>query len=194
MKTGNHKTIYVSVILLSTVMMINSSCSSTRAEPALTNLDKTSSTNENVINKKDVEFLVSATDINILEIALGKLAQEKGNSSHVKDLGKMMQEQHEKTLKKITELAKSKKIVIPTTLTDKGMEKYDQLNNLSGSKFDQTYADKMVKGHENAIKLFEEAATNSIDQDIKDWAYSALPQLKSHLRHAEECQKKCNTK
>src|SRR5688572_32420960 len=46
---------------------------------------------------------------------------------------------------------------------------------------DKEYCDMMVKGHKEAINAFENAASNAYDADIKAWASSMLPSLRTHL-------------
>src|SRR4051812_40051596 len=46
--------------------------------------------------EKDAKFLVKAAEINLEEIQLGQLAQEKATLTDVKELGKMMEQSHKK--------------------------------------------------------------------------------------------------
>jgi len=146
---------------------------------------------DNNKQKMDAEFLVKAAEINLEEIILGKLAQQKGSSSHVVALGKMMQEQHQRSLNNLTALAKTKMISLPTAITHEGDEAYTKLNKKLGIEFDKTYADMMVSGHQDAIRMFEKASTECQDPDIKAWAMNTLPELRTHLEHSIICQKEC---
>jgi putative membrane protein len=141
--------------------------------------------------EKDAEFLVKAAEINLEEISLGQLAQQNGTTSHAKELGKMMEDAHTKALNDLTALAKKKNITIPTSPTDNAQADYKKLNDKSGIKFDKEYADMMVSGHKDAITVFEKASTDCSDSDIREWATAMLPDLRTHLDHAIDCQKKC---
>jgi putative membrane protein len=141
--------------------------------------------------EKDAEFLVKAAEINLEEISLGQLAQQNGRTTHVKELGKMMEDAHTKSLNDLTALAKKKMITIPTSPTNNSQEAYKKLNEKSGNDFDKQYADMMVSGHKDAIVVFEKASTDCSDSDIKEWATAMLPNLRTHLDHAIDCQKKC---
>jgi putative membrane protein len=147
---------------------------------------------ENNSSEKDAQFLVEAAEINIREINLGKLAQTKGTSDHVKELGKMMVDQHTKSMADLTVLASSKMISIPTTETEKVNEAFRKLDQKSGDEFGKEYSDMMVNGHEDAISLFEKASSESTDMEIKTFASGALPELKAHLENAKACQAKCD--
>lgn len=146
---------------------------------------------DNIKQENDAQFLVNAAEINLEQIQLGKLAQQIGRTTHVKELGKMMEDAHTKSLKDLTALAKSKLITIPTSPTDNAQDAYKKLNETSGNDFDKAYADMMVNEHKDAIGAFEKASTDSYDTDIKNWATVSLSDLRKHLDHSIDCQKKC---
>ena len=145
---------------------------------------------DNNEQEKDAQFLVNAAEIYLEEIQLGQLAQQNGRTTHVKELGKMMEKSHTKALIDLTALAKSKMITIPTSPTDHAQDAYKTLNEKSGNDFDKAYADMMVSGHKDAIAAFEKASTDCNDTDIKNWATATLPDLRTHLDQSIDCQKK----
>ena len=146
---------------------------------------------DNNEQENNAQFLVDATELNMEGIQLGQLAQQKGTNVHVKELGKMMEDAHMKLQKDLTLLAKSKMITIPSAATDNVKDNYTKLNEKSGKDFDKAYADLMVNKHKDAIQDFEEAATETKDAEIKNWATATLAELRNHLDHSIECQKKC---
>lgn len=148
--------------------------------------------NNNDNNKNDAQFLVDAAEINREGISLGQLAQLKGVTSHVKELGKMMEDEHTKSLADLTALATTKNIALPTSQTENGTDAYKKLNSKSGNKFGKEYSSMMVDKHKKAIELFEKAATDCTDLDIKAWAVETLPTLRKHLDHSLICQKECD--
>ena len=140
----------------------------------------------------DAQFLVNAAEINLMEIQLGNLAAEKGSMTEVKEMGKMMVDEHTKNLEELKGLAAKKSITIPTSLTDEGQDAYKKLTEKSGKDFDKEYSDMMVNGHKDAIDKFEKASDKASDQDVKQWATTTLPALRKHLDHALTCQEHCN--
>lgn len=149
---------------------------------------------DNSNKEEDAQFLVNAAEINLEEIKLGQLAQQKSSIAHVKKLGKMMEDGHTKALADLTALAKTKMITIPTAATEKARDANEKLNGKSGKDFDESYSDMMVSGHKDAISIFEKAAAESSDADIKAWATATLPTLRTHLDHSIMCQKECEKK
>lgn len=142
-------------------------------------------------SEKDAQFLVHATEINFEEIKLGQLAQSKSMMEDVKELGKMVEEVHSKSQKELTALARKKDVTIPLMSTYGAKESYRNLESRSGTNFDKAYCKMMVDGHKEAIELFEKAAKESDDKDIKKWAEDTLPTLRKHLSSSVTCQEKC---
>jgi putative membrane protein len=153
--------------------------------------DKNDAKMDGMKDEADAQFLVNVAEINQEEISLGKLAQEKGSLTDVKELGKMMVDAHTKALADLSELAMKKSISLPEAKTDDVNEAYKEMNEKSGKKFDEKYCDKMVDGHKDAISKFEKASTDAVDPDIKMMATNMLPDLRKHLEMAEMCKKKC---
>lgn len=143
-------------------------------------------------NEADADFLVAVAEINQEEINLGKLAQEKGSMTDVKELGKMMESAHLTAMTDLSALAMKKSISLPEVKTEDVNEAYKKMSELkTGKDFDKEYCDMMVDGHKKAIDKFEKASTDSVDPDIKMMATNMLPDLRKHLEMAEMCQKKC---
>ncbi|WP_157971932.1 DUF4142 domain-containing protein [Pleomorphovibrio marinus] len=139
----------------------------------------------------DSKFLMKAAEMQLEMISLGKLAQQKGNSDQVKELGKMMEEDHTKSHTEIKTLAQSKSVSIPTSVTDDSKDAYEDLNDENGNDFGKSYSKRMVNQHEDAIDLYENAAEDSEDPKVRAYASEKLPALRTHLKHAEACKEKC---
>ena len=140
--------------------------------------------------EKDAEFLVKAAEINLEEIQLGQLAQQKSKRADIKELGKMMEVQHSQCYIDLTALAHKESITIPTAPNNNVENDFKKLSNKSGADFDTTYCNMMVNGHKKAIAMFEKESGESNNEDIKQWVAATLPNLGIHLDHAIACQKK----
>src|SRR3954468_15719320 len=90
---------------------------------------------------KDAEFAVKAADGGMLEVKLGELAQTKGMSKQVKDLGKMMVEDHSKANEELKAFAQAKDISLPTTMSDDCQKIYDKIASKDGKDFDEAFTD-----------------------------------------------------
>ena len=147
--------------------------------------------NNNNNTATDAAFMMKAAEINMEEIKLGKLAQQKGTMSHVKELGKMMVTAHTQAMAGLTALAKTAMVKLPAVESQKIMDTYKMLSEKKGKDFDKAYSDMMVEGHKEAIALFEKTNSNTKDAYVKKMTTSMIPKLKTHLEHAEMCQKEC---
>ncbi len=168
-----------------------SSCNNPRNEDPKSVAEEHNEAKFDNANEDDAKFLVNAAEINLEEIQLGQLAQTQGTTAHVKELGKMMETEHTQALGDLKALAAKKQITIPTSLTDDGMSAKKKLMDTKASDFDKDYSNMMVDGHKDAISKFEKAANDSHDSEIRSWATSMLPALRTHLDHAITCQKEC---
>ena len=141
-------------------------------------------------NKKedDAKFLVNAAEMNLEDIQLGILAQSNSMNAEIKGMGKMMETEHSKAFSDLQALAARKQITIPTSLTDDGQDANKKLMDKKGRDFDKEYCDMMVNGHKDAIKMFEKASSDATDADIRNWATSMLPTLRTHLDRLVTCQ------
>lgn len=180
------------LIIISTNILFFTSCSNNKKVEDTKDIAEEHNEDkfEDKDKENDAQFLVNAAEINLEEIQLGKLAQQNGQTTYVKELGKMMEEAHTKSLNDLIVLAKSKSITIPNAATNDAKNAYDKMNEKKGKDFDKAYADMMVDGHKDAIETFEKASNDSKDVDIKNWASASLPALRTHLDHSIDCQKK----
>jgi len=144
----------------------------------------------NDAKEDDSEYMVAAAEVDMKEIELGKLAQQKGMSADVKALGKMMVDEHTASSATTKALATKKNITLPASLTDKGKEGMDDLTDKTGKDFDKKYADMMVDGHEKTIEKMEKASEDAKDEEIRMWAANMLPTLRKHLEHAKMVKEK----
>lgn len=135
--------------------------------------------------ENDSEFLVDATEINLEEIAIGQLAQQKSANPEIKKFGKMLVDDHTKLSGEVKTVAESRNISLPTSITEDGQEQYNKLNEKSGLDFDKKFVDMMIDGHEKAIDKFTKASKNSNDEEIKTWASNNIASLTAHLQHAK---------
>ena len=136
-----------------------------------------------VAAEPNAKFLTEAIQINLAEISVGQLAQEKGGSDEAKSFGKMLVDDHTASNSKATALASSKGVTPPTEPTPDDKNKHDELAKLSGGQFDREFAKAMTEGHEEAISKFEAASKG--DDDIAKFAQETLPTLRKHLKTAQ---------
>lgn len=146
-------------------------------------------TNAMTVSDNVADFAVKAANGGMMEVEMGKLAEEKGASKGVKDFGAMMVKDHTSANDKIKSMAAAKNITLPATVSDDSKKAIDKLSGETGKDFDKDYIDKMVSDHKDDIDLFEKAAKDSSYGDFQSFAVKTLPTLYKHLGAAKAIQK-----
>ncbi|MFO1100267.1 MAG: DUF4142 domain-containing protein [Xanthobacteraceae bacterium] len=134
-------------------------------------------------DKAAEKFVRAAIEGNLAEIAVGKLAQDKGANDGVRNFGKVLVDDHSAANEKAIALANSLGIKVATAPTKKEKAEYDRLAKLSGAAFDSAFVKAMVGDHKAAIRAFQRAAKK--DGEVAQFAKDTLPTLEKHLKDAE---------
>src|SRR4051812_41048835 len=115
-------------------------------------------TNAQNLDKEDKDFVMEAADAGMMEVMLGQLAAEKGQSEEIKTLGKHMVDDHTKANNELIALVSKKAITLPTNLSSDAQKSYDDMAKKKGEDFDKAYSHQMVKDHKKVIAKFKTAA------------------------------------
>jgi putative membrane protein len=143
--------------------------------------------------QSDADFLKSVAQIDMAEVHLGKLAEQKSANTDVKSFAQQMERDHAKNKAELKKLAAQMGLKLSKQLDAKHQELMDKLQGLSGKKFDEEYVHAMVEGHKDAVSLFENASKDAQNADVKMFAKNTLPMLQEHLRTAQNTQAKIAT-
>src|SRR5207245_4465562 len=125
-----------------------------------------------------------AAEGGLMEVRMGELAQQKGQSADVKSLGQRLVTDHQKANDELKQIASTKGVTVPAELPPKHQKMIDKLS--SASDFDKQFKDMAVKDHKKDVKEFERVSKSAEDPDLKSWITKTLPTLKEHLRLAEQ--------
>ncbi|HYG98354.1 MAG TPA: DUF4142 domain-containing protein [Terriglobales bacterium] len=136
--------------------------------------------------RTDRMFVQKAAAGGMLEVQLGKLAQEKAADQQVKDFGKRMEDEHSKANEQLMGIANTMGVTPPSSLPAKEQAKVDKLSKLSGADFDRQYMTMMVSEHRKDVRDFQRASKTAKDESLKNFATSTLPTLQEHLKQAQE--------
>ena len=135
---------------------------------------------------EDRRFFRELAEANLAEIETGKLAQKKAASDEVKKFAQHMVEDHGKMLDEQRTMAKSMGVSLPRQPKKEQQSALKKLEDQSAEKFDRAYMEQMVKDHEKALKLAQDAAKNAKDAQLKQAAGKAVPEVRKHLDMAKE--------
>jgi putative membrane protein len=130
------------------------------------------------LNAKDKTFVKKAAKGGMMEVAMGKLAEQNGQSEDVKSFGKRMVTDHGKANDELKSIAEKKGVTMPSK---EPTVKWSS---------DKAYISMMIKDHEKDLAEFQEEAKNGTDPDVKKFAEDTAKVVQEHLDLAKETQKK----
>ena len=125
----------------------------------------------------------------LTEVALGKLAIEKGSSDAVKQFGQKMIDDHTKANDELKQIAAAGSINVPDALDSKHQSRIDKLARLSGADFDKAYIKDQLKFHQQNVKEFQQEEQYGSVAQVKNLASKELPTLQQHLDLAKDLNK-----
>jgi len=131
--------------------------------------------------KSDALFAVNVADGGMLEIKSGSLAEANAETNVVKQLGKMMVDDHSKLADELKKITQANNITIPDSLSNESLSKYNGLMKKNGIEFDKAFAQMMIDDHTKTIKAFKAEADSGHNATLKDWASKTIPSLQHHL-------------
>lgn len=179
------KIIALGWILLLSLLLILTSCGDSpqtnTKEAAEDHNDAKFTTNS---AEKDAQYLVDAYNTGLYELEASQHAKQKAVSNDIKDLASEMVSAHAKLNVTIKSLADNKQISLPSKLSDDQMKEIKECSEKRGTEYEKAYIEKMIDGHEKAIKMAEEAAEKANDPEIRNLFSTALPTLRHHLEMA----------
>ena len=133
----------------------------------------------------DSNFVMAAANTDMTEIQAAQQALEKGRSPAVKRFAQMMIDAHTGMSQRLSSIAASKGITVPTTLDAQHQQMVDMLTQTpAGARFDAAYIRSQVMGHQMAVQLVSAYAANGADPDLKAYAQQGLPEIRKHLAMA----------
>jgi putative membrane protein len=130
------------------------------------------------LSVKDKTFIKKAAKGGMMEVSMGNLAEQNGQSDDVKSFGKRMVTDHSKANDELKSIAAQKGV----TLSSKEP-------TLKWSS-DKTYMNMMVKDHEKDLAEFQEEAKAGSDPEVKKFAEDTAKMVQEHLDLAKETQNK----
>ncbi|HXR80973.1 MAG TPA: DUF4142 domain-containing protein, partial [Saprospiraceae bacterium] len=105
------------------------------------------------------------------------------------DFGSMMVHDHSAANEKVKALAAQRNVTLPAAVSEESQKDIKDCSAKTGKDFDKAYMTAMVKKHEATIDMFEKAANDSKDSDVKTFINNTLPKVREHLDSAKAIRK-----
>ena len=134
----------------------------------------------------DSGFAATAAEGGMAEVALSQLAAGKASHADVKAFAQKMVADHGRANDELRQVAASRSMTLPSSLSAEHQQVRDKLNTLTGAEFDREYMRVMVADHTKAVAGFENEAGSGSDADMKNWASNKLSTLREHKQMAQD--------
>jgi putative membrane protein len=134
------------------------------------------------LSAKDKAFMKEAAQGGMMEVEMGKMAQQKGKSDEVKKIGSRMVADHTKANNELMAIAKKKGV-------DLSKEK-PMSHSMGDANFDKDYINMMVKDHQKDLAAFQGEGKNGTDADVKAFASKTSAVIQKHLELVKAAQGK----
>lgn len=154
-------------------------------EPSQPAAPGTAMTEQGKLDRHDHAFLKKAAEINLTEIQIGKIAEQRSSDPNIKKLAGTIIKDHQEANKNLERLAASKGVTLPNEPSIWERRSISSFEKEQGDKFNKEFLSLNIKGHEKAVALFEKESARTQDPDIKAWAQKMVPSLKEHLAVAQ---------
>ena len=132
-------------------------------------------------------FPVMAASSDLFETRSSELAGSRALHPAVRIFAKMMRDDHGGTSEELKSLATKKNITLPATMLPVHQRLLEPMSETGiGEKFDKRYMDAQIDAHEEAITVYENAASKEPDAELRAFAGRRLPKLRDHLVMAKK--------
>ena len=177
------------LVLLCTPFFVATSCNEGATGNAEDEIDTLASKVEERVDDlqegyqayRDENFIDDAYEMNREVLHLLALAQQKGTNAQLRETAKKIEADHKQLDNTIRQYASTNSIAIDADgEPDTGLEQKD-----AGNDWDNAWADKIVREHEQLIRKFENARDKTLSAELKNIATNSLPALENHKNTAE---------
>jgi predicted outer membrane protein len=139
------------------------------------------------LSSGDKKALMDMAQADINEVAAGKIAVGKAQSSDVKAYAQQMIDDHGAALTKVQAVAQQKGVTLPTEPDAKHKAMAAKLQAMNGAAFDKSYMQNGgVKDHTMVHDKLMSDAKKIKDPDVKALADQHMPVVEQHLKSAQQ--------
>lgn len=131
-------------------------------------------------SQQDVAFLQAAHQSNLAEIAGGTIAQQKGQSQQVKDLGARFVTDHTNLDNSVKQVAQALGVTLPDAPNADQQAVAARYQQTNGTAFDTLFISTQMDAHMAAMRNGQNEVARGSDPQAKQVAQSAAPVIAGH--------------
>lgn len=130
----------------------------------------------------DRTFMRQLSVANNFEILTSRLAERRGTTTFVRQFAREMIREHTNAQNETKIVADKSSVSANGNLSPDLQSKYNWLEGLSGSRFDEAYLSIQRQAHTNASNLLKREIRKGRDEEIKGLAVKLLPGVTMHYK------------
>jgi putative membrane protein len=130
----------------------------------------------------DSSFYKHAAEAGLAEVSDATLATQSATDPKLKDFAAMMVKDHSAANDKLSALAGTKNISLPTSASVSQMATHAKLKLESGDTFDKAYIKDQISAHLATLRLLRKEIAMGQDPDAQAFAKSVLSTVQGHLK------------
>lgn len=134
----------------------------------------------------DSGYIREVASLNMAEVRLGTLAQQRASNSAVKQFARQMVNDHKNQGQQWTTLAAQNGLPASATLNPMQQSQLDSLSKLSRADFDRAYMSAMVADHQQALGTLQRISTYAQSAKVKGLAATGTQAVQQHLTQAQQ--------
>jgi len=134
------------------------------------------------------KFVAHASMTDLFEVEAGKLASDKAKTAEVRAFARRMKDDHGKITADLKAAVQASDPGVPLTtkLDQPHQQMIDELQTAEGDEFDRLYVSFQVKGHQQAIALYQAYAQSGDQPGLMALVNDVLPMIQAHLEDARK--------
>ncbi len=139
--------------------------------------------------QSDREFLKQALGVNQLELQLGHLAADRGNTPEVKATGEKMVKSHTQLGQQLSDLSKQSGGSGKAELTPDQQATYARVRSKSGSEFEKAFTQTVDAGHVKELAMYQDEVNRASNPQLRALAEQRVTVLQKAVGQAEQRKK-----
>lgn len=136
--------------------------------------------------RMDAEFLVDAADYNILLKELASRASLEAYSRVVSQFASQILQDHKGMGDRLRSVAKEEDVYIPSNIEGRHQDLLNDLERADKENFDRTYLNIIGILQDRMLRIYEDAAINANDAEVRSYAAAQLDLIRAHSQKARE--------
>jgi putative membrane protein len=138
-----------------------------------------------VVQDKAAEVLTETASMNMMNMELSRIAEERAVTEEAKQFAKELSQEHAEVKEELEALAQRKQITLPSEMSDDHKSAIENVTENQGIEFDKQFVDEVKDAHKDKIDEYENLARESEDPEVREFAINTLPTLRMQLEKAE---------